>query len=1123
MGAAKEAGVLTNAGLKQTGEEIDGLTAALHKEVEGQMRMHLHLGERINNEVVRPLESFMAKDAWRVAKDIEAKVRQIAAAMRSHHEQIPKLSARTVSKSAKTSQQAKQKLEEESRSLLQLQQRWQAEIAGLVDDFETADVARIELIRESVLRFEHYRGELHKAAQGGTAPAREIAKAMRAHVRIIDAMQGDAGRSEGRPAASIDEAEDTKSRGLFKRGLFRGKTRRASKTGSTGQSTSSLHSHSVSSLASPGNAANVPPSIQTATTRDTRDSDVFSPGLSSDGQSTPADVRLRGGSFVSSQESHLSGTAAAREPAGEPAALTGTQTSGGDFAEWVFAEGSQEAGTVDASVGSLVHVAAGGLPPISEDRKEEEPSEPAAEPPVAAADAGDRSVDLFNDVKFDDIKFDDVFGAPSGAFEPQAAEATAAGSSETPAAAAAIDLDSVFSVPNDAAKQAASPAPKPSIPSPHQRSASLDNGKASGGSSSSADDSDADADAIDQSFRVKFSIRDRAIEDNPDESKAALSRVTTLLRAAPSSARAGRRRDVRTMYVPSSLPITKGFELDTEAPVAVRTPVTPMPQRVEDADDDVVLAKVAAVSALPSSGESVKNIGEEVGLTTQPDDKAVPAAVAGEVKEAEGSAVAAEQGETPVMQAEVKSDKPETEDDKVEAEAEAANPEEAAVEAETEEVRLEEEAATAEAAKPEEETAKPEAETAKLEAEPAGGSTAPALHKTDSSVRRRARPPPPPPAPAGSRARSIRQQSQASLATAAGGDAAVPSAAEPEPAAAPGDAEARVVPRGRRQASSGPVAIAMHVSETLDFTFRHPPGDSDIEFTSLVTGSVSMRIAQAINPLELAPLRISVQSAGVQLVANPAVVVADGSLTGSLNDGRTWYRFVRPNLFAQGGADVAVFKYQMQGSDPRVMPMHVHQGNVCSANTCAIMLFCDPHAGGLFAGDTLLEPAVLLNIEGSEISAQSSRPAAVWYRERNSVLWRLDPMRVPREEDKVPEASCTLTVKASGDGWPVPGPIALKFEAHATRLVDVAVTIARVSAGAPVHIVDSPESHVVKSGKCVYVYENAPRAVEVEEVDDDDARSSATSEASWAADADAADDDGVADNEDSQDQGQQPA
>ncbi|KAJ2374405.1 hypothetical protein GGI05_007297, partial [Coemansia sp. RSA 2603] len=374
------------------------------------------------------------------------------------------------------------------------------------------------------------------------------------------------------------------------------------------------------------------------------------PGLSSDGQSMPATARQRGDSFVSSQESHISGTAGAREPAGEGAGQTGAQAGGGDFAEWVFAEGSQDAGPVGASVGSLVHVAAGGLPPIGEDGKEEELDEAADEPPVAVAQAtpvadatvgdassnkADENTDLFNDVKFDD-----VFGTTSSAFEPQETEAKASNSSEQPAAAASIDLDSVFSIPRST-QQAQPTLGKTTSPATHHRSASLDNDQRSH-ASSSANDSDTE-EAMEQSFRVKFSIRDRAIEDNPDESKAALSRVTTLLRAAPASARSSRRRDVRTMYVPSGLPITGGLELGTgggvESPVAVATPGTPMPRRVENAhggdddddDDDVVLAKVASPlgSARGSGplrdGASAGDASEAGGLTRQPDE-AEPAA-----------------------------------------------------------------------------------------------------------------------------------------------------------------------------------------------------------------------------------------------------------------------------------------------------------------------------------------------------------------------------------------------------------------------------------------------------------------------------------------------------------------
>ncbi|ORX70913.1 hypothetical protein DL89DRAFT_143129 [Linderina pennispora] len=149
------------------GSEIAGLGPALQREVDDLVRMHLHLAERINNEVVRPLHVFLNTDAWKVALEIEGKIRTMASEMQSHHESIPKLSARTVSKSAKTSQQAAQKLEDEKRSLMQLQDQWQSTISTLVEDFETADVARVELIRDAVFKFEHYRSEFLKKGLGG--------------------------------------------------------------------------------------------------------------------------------------------------------------------------------------------------------------------------------------------------------------------------------------------------------------------------------------------------------------------------------------------------------------------------------------------------------------------------------------------------------------------------------------------------------------------------------------------------------------------------------------------------------------------------------------------------------------------------------------------------------------------------------------------------------------------------------------------------------------------------------------------------------------------------------------------------------------------------------------------
>ncbi|KAJ2910153.1 Suppressor of Profilin deletion, partial [Coemansia aciculifera] len=183
------AGLLSNA--KLGSEEVTGLVLALQKEVDALVRMHLHLSERINNEIVRPLQAFIDTGAWSVAQSIEAKVRQMAGDMKQHHEQIPKLSTRTVSKSARASQQAKQKLEDERSALMTLQQEWQKRIAGLVGDFETADVARIEIVRESVLKFEHYKTEFFKAAQNGSSPVVGIATAMRPSTRIIDELSKD--------------------------------------------------------------------------------------------------------------------------------------------------------------------------------------------------------------------------------------------------------------------------------------------------------------------------------------------------------------------------------------------------------------------------------------------------------------------------------------------------------------------------------------------------------------------------------------------------------------------------------------------------------------------------------------------------------------------------------------------------------------------------------------------------------------------------------------------------------------------------------------------------------------------------------------------------------------------
>ncbi|KAJ1670077.1 Suppressor of Profilin deletion, partial [Coemansia sp. RSA 25] len=304
-------GLLSN--VKLGPEEVSGLVPALQKEVDALVRLHLHLSERINSEIVRPLQAFINTDAWSVAHSIEVKVRQMASEMKHHHEQIPKLSTRTVSKSARASQQAKQKLEDERSALMALQQEWQKRIAGLVDDFETADVARIEIVRESVLKFEHYKTEFFKAAQNGSGPVVDIAAAMRPSSRIVDVLSKDmhspptelpgpvdrvsvletqspqpqqqrtvtsesvatgvqSHRSESQ--ADLDSTKDgAKPKGFLN--MLRGKTKQIRKKSSTSELSisSSQHSRSIS-----GHVA-TPSIISTAHTRDTRDSDGLSPSI----------------------------------------------------------------------------------------------------------------------------------------------------------------------------------------------------------------------------------------------------------------------------------------------------------------------------------------------------------------------------------------------------------------------------------------------------------------------------------------------------------------------------------------------------------------------------------------------------------------------------------------------------------------------------------------------------------------------------------------------------------------------------------------------------------------------------------------------------------------------------
>ncbi|KAJ2489297.1 hypothetical protein IWW37_004084 [Coemansia sp. RSA 2050] len=1242
-------GLLSNA--KQGSEEAAGLVPGLQKEVDALIRMHLHLSERINNEIVRPLQAFISTDTWSVASSVEAKVRQMAGEMKHRHEQIPKLSTRTVSKSARASQQAKQKLDDERSTLMALQQEWQKRIAGLVDSFEVADVARIEVIRESALKFEHYKTEFFKAAQNGGGPVVDIAKSLRPSPRIVDVLSRDLQSSpiesfdpsesslpqhtpqpsqqrtmtsdsvaasvqshQSESQGELDAAKDeAKPKGIF--GMLRGKARVVKKKLSSSEISMSLsqHSRSLSSHVA------TPSVISTAHTRDTRDSDGFSPALAIASElgsgGDPRELpRYRGDSFASS--SHSARLTTEPSPSVQRVeALVSQHTqkqSTGDFAEWVFTEGLQSGsggagklqGPGQSSADSLVRISSSALPAVGESTATEvkpiaatpalseqvnsvqdgdelhtapQPEEPAATAafvvdswpeigqPLASTQATTAAT-TFGDASRIFGNLDESFRVPDTpfdvtAFEPFNADA---GRSSSPRVAAAGDLDMAFSIPSRPPKAAQATAPtgqsqKDSVfgatdaflvrsgtnikQSPqldriggntsggHRRSVSVDTADRSPSisekkiddlksgtkelDSDDGDDDDNDNVAADQAFKVKFSIRDRAIRDNPDESKAALSRVTTMLRAAPTAQRRNR-RDVRTMYVPSTLPMTEESFVRSGGATADDDdqPLTPLPQR-------------------PSASSGTMNanslVNEAFGGSVSPQ---TPLPQRNEAENITDPALTAAERDSSGLSE--RSPQMTTANGQVHSDGTAREPTEQIAHTKFESTSGDIKTVGAIAnALPATKVPTQPTESSQTDGTVAGPvhevilSDAKVLIKSEGSVRRRA-PPPPPSAPPGSRTRSIKQASQTSTLTApsiatpdpdtlvvaaestmsAGGSAEPDSKPEdtrvaisvnctvPDLAKSNDDEAPQMVPsssvsppslpshRGRRVgANSGPLAVTIHVRETLDFDYKymHENGPS---ISHLVTGEVTMHIQSVINPLELAPLRICIQrTEAAQWVANPAVVVLDASLTASKADGREWYRFVRPNLFAQvdaqTGADVAVFKYQVRGSgDKRVMPAYVREISSCSEGLCARMVFCEPNSAGYFAGDTIAEPAILLNMVGT-VASQSSRPTAIWYQERNCLLWTLGDMHVPlpdtMSESEILALSKTMAFKARGDDQLLPGLIALKFEARSSRVLDAQISIVRVAAAGPLApvstVVAGPATRMVKSGKCTYFYE----------------------------------------------------
>ncbi|KAI8322089.1 hypothetical protein GQ54DRAFT_163444 [Martensiomyces pterosporus] len=1448
-------GYIRNASLA----EIEGLAPALDKEVDDLVRMHLHLAERINNEVVHPLQTFLANDAWKVAKQIEGKIYTMADEMSGHHEMIPKLSARTISKSAKASQQAAQKLEEEKRSLMLLQQRWQNEIFSLVDDFETADVARIEIIRDSVFKFEHYRSEFLKAGLAGVSPALDIANSIKPNARIIEVLgkdvshkrqptkgdgdlapaeqpkqQGGAdadkasvspvsatgsteassgvrnlnGSQEGQSSyeptpeirnASIQspyasaaaspapqhgtlepeaehEVEDGQlssksSKGFMKFNIFRSKTkwgRKKSRTPeeSVGAKPGQLNRSTSSNLSSayqqdPGNNNNMQtagtPSIRTANTYDTKDSETQSiePSGLMPGE-FPTTSHQRGESLLSVHSSRFTdgrSESILTPSVAPPLSPRGVKPSGSDeFAEWVFDNENGGDGDDNGSKGAEsarlpLNAASNRLSIIKEvpDKPTDSEAEDQGESSIqhtnghiAATEqkldapgtnawpelsqntdagnstAGDKDTvfDAFDSVRFDETQ-SPLHIADSAS--PLNSQLAALPQPVAVQEAAPVDLDSAFSVPaplprteaaavsdknggfgaDSAFLPAAATEAKESplwsnananMSSRHKRSASagVSGSPAIGGDGQESENEDdsgdenkgdsEDEDAADQTFRVKFSIRDNAIKDNPDESKAALTRVTTLLRGAPTVRRRNR-RDVRTMYVPS----TNEPAVDDIVNAAFGTQAAEeSAERKADSLGAVGTAEEESPSVVKSETVGEAAVAEAFGLVSAPADGLDKNAAAetgsgsskdGEIKGGDDDDVplartalsasqerihpptdAASQPQRSLEGAEQVSSTPVVATAGVVAAAVAATATATAT------------MATSNGSKPD---AAAEGESAtdvapgatvsrseSLASQPAPGATS----------RRRAPPPPPPPASSaqGSRSRSVKRKSTqptapvaAAIDTSAAADAGtttatgtisdvlvlseepaeeqaelpaegsevagveqngdspasavaddqgtpyvdastdvqtppqseqadvqgtdvqrsmpvaapiseqvvpdepvpkataaasasdaiagtsepnvteVPLAAEPEDSTAIHDSGDCVVPemgsaqiesieastssaspkvtavssttasqptaarpshRGRRVDTNGPLPVTMHVRETLDYDFNYIPVGR-VDFKHQVTGEVVLRVQNNIAPLELAPLRLCVKRPeNAQLVANPAVVTLDTTITATTADGHEWYRFVRPNLFAQVQEAAAA---AAQGGDAQgvtVVVFKYHNG------VCGMMLFYEPNTTGFFAGDTIVAPAILLSLNGKIIS-QASRPTGVWYKERNSLLWKLDDVEVPAampqpSESEILPLSKTLVVKVQAEGRPVPGPVALKFEARNSKLVDAQIKIVRVAAGAQSvsTVVEGPVSTVVKSGKCIYNFK----------LDDDELGVAGTHASAAPADGDAA-------------------
>ncbi|KAJ2394748.1 hypothetical protein GGI23_004570 [Coemansia sp. RSA 2559] len=219
-------------------------------------------------------------------------------------------------------------------------------------------------------------------------------------------------------------------------------------------------------------------------------------------------------------------------------------------------------------------------------------------------------------------------------------------------------------------------------------------------------------------------------------------------------------------------------------------------------------------------------------------------------------------------------------------------------------------------------------------------------------------------------------------------------------------------------------------------------------------------------------------------------------------DGRDWYRFVRPNLFAQvtgpKGIEVVVFKYMVKGADEhfRNMPLIVRQVESHTDGVYGLLVFYEPNTKGVFAGSTISELALMLSMSG-KLTLDASRPAASWYQQHNRLLWTLDDVSVPTADQVVDSdttvLSSTLAMKARGDESLKADSLALRFVIHGSKIVDTALCVARVAAASGSNhqpnqqvisgssstpatvVIDGPASFTIKSGKCIYKVRGQPR------------------------------------------------